>query len=335
MLNILVTGGLGFIGSHTCVQLLENKYKIIIIDNLINSKLSVKNKIEEITKNINKNIDFYNVDITEKKNLENIFIKYNFDLLIHFAGLKSVNQSINNPLDYYNNNVVGSINLFDLCDKYNVNNIIFSSSATVYGKNNYPVDENATIGQGITNPYGQTKYIVECILQDIYKSDKSKSITVLRYFNPVGAHKSGLIGEDPNDIPNNLFPHILKQKLTIFGNNYNTKDGTCVRDFIHVVDLAKGHVKAMKNMTNYKNKGGYYVYNLGSGKGISVLEFIKEFEKINSVKINYTFGKKREGDLENVYAITDRAYNELGWKTEKTLQDICKDGYNYFKINKL
>ena len=321
MKYILVTGGLGFIGSHTCVELLKHNYNIVIIDNLVNSKIDV---IENIKKIINiDNLFFHNIDIRDKDKLEEVFTKYNFNLIIHFAGLKAVKESIMNPLLYYDNNVIGSLNLFSIAKKYNVNNIIFSSSATVYGENIYPVNEEASVGKNITNPYGQTKYMVECILKDMVKENDKLSVVILRYFNPVGAHQSGLLGEDPNDIPNNLFPHILKKKLTIFGSDYKTEDGTCVRDFIHVVDLAKGHIKSMKQM----DKPGCYIYNLGSGKGVSVLEFIKTFEKVNKVKIDYTFSDRREGDIECVYAKVDKAEKELGWKCNLTLEDICKNKY--------
>lgn len=325
--NILVTGGLGFIGSHTCIELLKGHNNIIIVDNLFNSKISIKDTIEKIS---NKSIIFYKVDLLNIIDLEKVFQKHKFDLIIHFAGMKAVNESIKKPLLYYKNNVQGTLNLLDLSSKYNIKNIIFSSSATVYGTNVYPVDENAIVGQGITNPYGQTKYIIENILHDLVKSNNSLSIICLRYFNPVGAHPSGSIGENPNDIPNNLFPHILKQKLTIFGNNYNTRDGTCIRDFIHVVDLAKGHVLSMSKM----NKPGFYVYNLGTGKGTSVLEFINTFEKVNNTKIDYTFGNRRDGDLEIVYANVNKAYKELNWKTELTIEDVCKDGSNFIQCSK-
>lgn len=328
--NILVTGGLGFIGSHTCVELLQNNpnHTIVVIDNLSNSKENVKNKIEEIVSN-KSHIIFYNIDLLENYKMEQLFKKYNFDLIIHFAGLKAVSESIKNPLLYYKINVQGSLNLFKLADSYNVNNIIFSSSATVYGTNIYPVNEQSTVGQNITNPYGQSKYMIENILYDMTIANKKLSVVNLRYFNPVGAHPSGLIGEDPNDIPNNLFPHILKQKMIVFGNDYSTPDGTCIRDFIHVVDLAKGHLAAMKKMDNH----GFYCYNLGSGEGTSVLEFIKTFEKVNNVKVDYTFGNRRNGDLVTVYADVNKAKKELGWETKKTIIDVCKDGYKFYKLN--
>lgn len=244
--------------------------------------------------------------------------------------MKAVNESIIKPLLYYDNNVCGSINLFNIARKYNVNNIIFSSSATVYGENEYPVSEDANVGINITNPYGQTKYMIECILKDMVKENNNLSVVILRYFNPVGAHMSGILGEEPNEIPNNLFPHILKNKLTIYGSDYNTDDGTCVRDFIHVVDLARGHIKAIEHMDN----PGCHVYNLGTGIGVSVLEFIKTFERVNNVKIEYKFGNRRDGDIDKVYANVDKAYREMGWKCELTLEDICKDGYRY-KMNNI
>jgi UDP-glucose 4-epimerase len=322
MKTVLVTGGLGFIGSHTCVELLNNNFNVIVIDNLFNSKLKVIHSIEKIT---NKKIKFYKIDLLHKNKLENIFINHQIDLVIHFAGLKSVNESISKPLLYYDNNITGSINLFKLMEKYNIFNLIFSSSATVYGNpDKYPVDENTQTGNGITNPYGQTKYMIEQILKDLYNSNNKWNITCLRYFNPVGAHPSGLIGEDPNDIPNNLFPHILSGKLTIFGNDYETSDGTCIRDFIHVVDLSNGHIKAIDKLK------GYNVYNLGTGKGTSVLQFINTFEKVNNVKIDYTFGDRRKGDICMIYANVDKANKQLNWKTIYSINDVCKHGYHYF-----
>lgn len=326
---VLVTGGLGFIGSHTVIELLQQKphYEIIVIDNNSNSNISAKDNIEKIT---GKTIINYTLDLLNKKQLDQIFQKYKIYCVIHFAGLKSVNQSIKESLMYYNNNIVASINLLEIMTKYNCKKMIFSSSATVYGDQDYPVDEKAEIGKNITNPYGKTKYFLEQILEDLTISDKEWTIVALRYFNPVGAHESGLIGENPLDLPNNLFPHILKaisgKQLTIFGNDYNTIDGTCVRDFIHVTDLAKGHIAALTKLNDF----GYHTYNMGTGKGTSVLELITTFEKVNNIKINYKYGSRRYGDLGDVYANVNKAFLELGWKTEKKVTDICKNGYNYY-----
>ena len=283
MTYILVTGGLGFIGSHTIFELLDKQYKIIIIDNLSNSSKNVLN--------VFKNIIFFQIDIRSNLQLENLFVKYKISAVIHFAAFKAVNESIKNPLQYYDNNICGTMNLLETMKKHNCKKIIFSSSSTVYGENKYPVTEESQVGNGIKNPYGKTKYMIEQILSDLYNSDKSWSITILRYFNPIGAHPSGLLGENPNNTPNNLFPYLLKvcakklPVLTIFGSDYETEDGTCVRDFIHVVDLAKGHVKALEQIENEQSK--FKVYNLGTGKGTSVKELVGIFEKVNKLSRNY------------------------------------------------
>ena len=335
MSYILVTGGLGFIGSHTIVELLQEKYKIIIIDNLVNSSLDVLQKIQNITNR--RDILFFNIDIRDSLKLENLFVEYKINLVIHFAALKSVSESIKNPLQYYDCNVSGTINLLNIMKKYDCKKIIFSSSATVYGDNEYPVDENSTIGVGITNPYGRTKYMIEQILQDLYVSNNEWSITILRYFNPIGAHPSGLIGENPNDIPNNLFPYLLKVStgklplLNIFGNDYDTPDGTCIRDYIHVVDLARGHVKATEQIFNLEKDRKINIYNLGTGKGTSVKELIDTFEKVNNVKLFYNFVKRRYGDLPCVYAKTEKSLKELDWECIYNIEDMCKHGYNFIK----
>jgi len=326
---ILVTGGLGFIGSHTVYELLEKQYKIIIIDNLVNSSTNVLKVLN--------NVIFCQIDIRNSLQLENLFVKYKITAVIHFAALKAVSESIMIPLQYYENNINGTINLLQIMKKYHCMKIIFSSSATVYGENIYPVKEESIIGNGITSPYGKTKLMIEEILSDLYNSDKNWSITILRYFNPIGAHPSGLLGENPNDTPNNLFPYLLKvsvkklKLLTIFGDDYDTKDGTCVRDFIHVVDLARGHVKALEqiNETNPKLR----IYNLGTGKGTSVKELITIFEKVNNIVINYKYSARREGDLPYVYANTDKAKTELDWQCIYTVEDMCKHGYNYVLAN--
>jgi UDP-glucose 4-epimerase len=329
MTYILVTGGLGFIGSHTVLELLDKQYKIIIIDNLSNSSKDVLK--------VFKNILFFKIDLRNNLQLENLFVKYRISAVIHFAALKAVGESINNPLQYYDNNICGTMNLLEIMRKYDCKKIIFSSSATVYGENKYPVTEDSAVGIGLTNPYGKTKYMIEQILTDLYNSDKSWSITILRYFNPIGAHPEGLLGENPNDTPNNLFPYLLKvianklPVLTIFGNDYDTEDGTCIRDFIHVVDLARGHVKALEQMS--KDNPKLRVYNLGTGKGTSVKELIGIFEKVNNVFINHKYSARREGDLPIVYANTDRANKELDWQCIYTVEDMCKHGYNYALAN--
>jgi len=329
MTYILVTGGLGFIGSHTVLELLNKQYKIIIIDNLSNSSKDVLK--------VFKNIIFLHIDIRNHLQLENLFVKYRITAVIHFAALKAVGESIASPLQYYDNNICGTINLLEIMKKYDCKKIIFSSSATVYGENTYPVTEDCPVGNGLTNPYGKTKFMIEQILSDLYNSDKSWAITILRYFNPIGAHPSGLLGENPNDTPNNLFPYLLKVSakklpaLTIFGSDYETEDGTCVRDFIHVVDLARGHVKALEQINEIDPK--LRVYNLGTGKGTSVKELIGIFEKVNNVVINHKYSARREGDLPCVYADTNHANTELGWQCIYSLEDMCKHGYNYALAN--
>jgi UDP-glucose 4-epimerase len=329
MTYILVTGGLGFIGSHTVLELLDKQYKIIIIDNLSNSSKDVLK--------VFKHILFFQIDIRSRLQLENLFVKYRISAVIHFAALKAVGESITNPLQYYDNNICGTINLLETMQKHDCKKIIFSSSATVYGENIYPVTEDSTVGIGLTNPYGKTKYMIEQILGDLYNSDKSWSITILRYFNPIGAHPAGLLGENPNDIPNNLFPYLLKVSanklpvLTIFGADYETEDGTCVRDFVHVVDLARGHVKALEQINETDPK--LWVYNLGTGKGTSVKELIGIFEKVNNVVINHKYSARRDGDLPCVYADTEKANKELDWQCIYTLEDMCKHGYSYALAN--
>jgi UDP-glucose 4-epimerase len=325
MTYILVTGGLGFIGSHTILELLDKQCKIIIIDNLSNSSKDVLN--------VFKNIIFFQIDLRSRLQLENLFVKYKISVVIHFAALKAVNESITRPLQYYDNNICGTMNLLEIMKKNNCKKIIFSSSATVYGENIYPVTEESPVGNGLTNPYGKTKYMIEQILSDLYNSDKNWAITILRYFNPIGAHPSGLLGENPNDKPNNLFPYLLKvcakklPVLNIFGSDYDTEDGTCIRDFIHVVDLAKGHVKALEQIDNEQPK--LRVYNLGTGKGTSVKELIGIFEKVNNVFINHKYSSRREGDLPVIFANTEKANKELDWHCIYTVEDMCKHGYNY------
>lgn len=331
-MRILVTGGLGFIGSHTLVELLENGYEVIVLDNLYNSEAKVKEKIEKIT---GKNIKVYTEDLLNKESIEKIFDENKIDGVIHFAGYKAVGESVKKPLMYYHNNLMSTINLLEIMKDKNVKSFIFSSSATIYGDPGTPkyVEE---LGRGkTTNPYGTTKAMIEQILEDLYISDNEWSISVLRYFNPIGAHSSGLIGEKPNGIPNNLMPYILKvashelEILNVFGNDYDTPDGTGVRDYIHVVDLAKGHVSALKKIEELGK--GLYVYNLGSGRGYSVLELINTFERVNGIKVNYKIVERRAGDLAEYYADSSKALKELGWKTEKTLEDMCRDSWNFMK----
>ena len=332
-MKILVTGGCGYIGSHTCVELLNKGYEVIIIDNLSNSKEDVIDKIKKIT---SKSVKFYNGDLRDKTLLDKIFKENIIDAVIHFAGLKAVGESVKLPLMYYENNIYSTIVLLNVMKDNNCKKIIFSSSATVYGNPEIlPITENAKLST--TNPYGTTKLFIERILEDLYKSDNEFSISILRYFNPIGAHESGLIGENPNGIPNNLMPFIVKvatkelECLNIFGNDYDTKDGTGVRDYIHVVDLAKGHIKALEKVLKV-NTISYY--NLGTGTGYSVLEMINSFEKINNVKINYKIVERRQGDIATCYSDPTKAFKELGWKAEKGIVDMCKDAYNFVIKNK-
>ena len=326
-MKILVTGGLGFIGSHTVVELANSNFEVVIADNLYNSKEEVLGKIESIT---GKKFKLYKYDLTDKTKVEEIFEKEKIDGVIHFAGYKAVGESVREPLMYYQNNLISSINLLEVMKTHNVKKFVFSSSATVYGDKGY-TKYVESMGRGeTTSPYGTTKAMIEKILEDLHYSDNSWNITLLRYFNPVGAHESGLIGEEPNGIPNNLMPYVMKvasgklEQLSIFGNDYPTVDGTGVRDYIHVVDLAKGHVKALENAPD-----GLNVYNLGSGKGVSVLELVTTFEKVNNIKVNYKIVDRRPGDLPEYYADASKAFEELGWKTEKTIEDICRDSWNY------
>ena len=331
-MSILVTGGAGFIGSHTCVELLESGEEIIIVDNFINSKPEVLNKIKEITK---KDFKFYEVDLLDKEKLETVFKENNIEVVIHFAGLKAVGESVQKPIEYYHNNITGTLVLLELMKKYNCKKIVFSSSATVYGApKTVPIKEDFPLST--TNPYGSTKLMIEQILKDICISDKDFSAIILRYFNPIGAHKSGLIGEEPNGIPNNLMPYITKvasgelDHLNVFGNDYPTKDGTGVRDYIHVVDLSKGHVKALEKA---RNSTGAIPYNLGTGNGYSVLEIVDAFEKSNNLKVKYEIAPRRPGDIAECYADPTKAREELNWVAEKTLEDMCRDAWNYVRKN--
>ncbi len=331
-MKILVTGGTGYIGSHTTVQLIKAGHEVIIIDNLINSKESVLDKIAEITDVRPK---FYNVDLLDNDALQKVFSENSFDVVMHFAGLKAVAESVEQPIKYYENNIVGTINLLKAMQKYNVKKIIFSSSATVYGEpENLPITEDAKTGRGITNPYGRTKYMIEEILKDVCTADKDFEVTILRYFNPVGAHESGKLGEDPNGIPNNLMPIVMKvargeyPELSVYGDDYSTPDGTCIRDYIHVVDLANGHIAALEKMKN-----GAQVYNLGTGKGTSVLEMIAAFEKASETKLPYKIVQRRAGDLPCLLCKPIKAEVELGWKAERSIDDAMRDTLNFLRNN--
>lgn len=331
-MKILVTGGAGYIGSHTCVELLMAGHEVVIVDNLSNSSYEAVKRVEKIC---DKKIDFHNVDILDKTGLNKVFEKYSFDAVIHFAALKAVGESVAYPLMYYKNNIAGTISLLEVMKENNVKNIVFSSSATVYGDpHKVPITEDFPLHA--TNPYGQTKLMMEQILMDLYKSDNSFNIVLLRYFNPVGAHSSGLIGEDPKGIPNNLVPYIAKvavgklKELSVFGNDYPTPDGTGVRDYIHVTDLAIGHLKALKVI---ENNEGLKIYNLGTGKGYSVLEMIKAFEKASGKEIPYKIVDRRPGDIAECYADPTLANNELNWKAQFGIDEMCESVWNWQSKN--
>jgi UDP-glucose 4-epimerase len=329
---ILVTGGAGYIGSHTVVELLNANFELIVIDNFSNSKPESLKRIKELT---DKDFKFYKVDLLDELNLEKIFIENEVDAVIHFAGLKAVGESVSIPLHYYHNNITGTINLCNLMNKYKVKNLVFSSSATVYGlPERVPISEDFPLSA--TNPYGRTKLMIEEILKDLYISDEEWSIGILRYFNPIGAHQSGRIGEDPSNIPNNLMPYITQvavgklDELNVFGNDYPTIDGTGVRDYIHVVDLAKGHLKALEKILNTK---GVNEYNLGTGTGYSVLEIVRAFEKATSIKLPYKFIERRPGDVAICYANPEKAKSELNWTAEKGIEEMCLDSWRWQKQN--
>lgn len=329
-MNVLVTGGLGYIGSHTVVELIENGYNPIIIDNLGNSNITILDRLEELT---SKKIKFYKGDVRDKELLRKIFESEKIEAIIHFAGLKAVGESVEIPLSYYDNNIESTIALLEVMNEFKVFNFVFSSSATVYGDpEKVPIDENAKLGA--TNPYGRTKLFIEYILKDLYESNKDYNIAILRYFNPVGAHKSGLIGEMPNGIPNNLVPYVSqvangkREYIRVFGSDYNTIDGTGVRDYIHVVDLSKGHILALKKL---EEKCGLVIYNLGTGKGYSVLQVIKAFSKAVGKDLPYKFVERRKGDIAECYSDPTKAFIELGFKAEKTIDDMAKDQWNFEK----
>ena len=332
-MNILVTGGAGFIGSHTCVELIESGYKVVVVDNLINSSKEAVRRVEKIT---GVTIPFYPVDLLDEEGLNKIFDTENIDAVIHFAGLKAVGESMVKPWNYYNNNITGTLNLCKVMMEHRVKNIIFSSSATVYGDPaEIPITENCPRG-AITNPYGHTKSMLEQILSDIYKADTQWNVVLLRYFNPIGAHESGLIGEDPSGIPNNLVPYIAKVAvgkldcLGVFGDDYDTPDGTGVRDYIHVVDLAKGHVKALKKI---EDNSGFCIYNLGTGIGYSVLQVVKAYEKACGKSIKYEIKARRPGDIATCYANPEKAREELGWEAMYDIDRMCQDSYRWQSMN--
>ncbi|MBA5728436.1 UDP-glucose 4-epimerase GalE [Aerococcaceae bacterium INB8] len=330
---VLVTGGTGYIGSHTVVELLELDYKVVIVDDLSNSDDKVLDRIANIS---GKTPRFYRVDLKDKQALRKIFQENNVEAVIHFAGYKAVGESVSNPLKYYENNILSSINLIQVMNEFNVFNLVFSSSATVYGMNNpSPLKEEYPTNEA-NNPYGYTKIVIENLLNDISNTDSRWHIIIFRYFNPIGAHQSGLIGEDPKGIPNNLMPYITqvavgkREKLSVFGDDYETTDGTGVRDYIHVVDLSKGHVRGIQKINQMP---GLHTYNLGTGSGVSVLELVNAFEKANNLVINYQICSRRAGDVAINYADVSKVKRELNWETEKELIEMCRDSWNWQKQN--
>ena len=329
---VLVTGGMGYIGSHTVVELLNNEQDVIIVDNLHNSKELVIDRVKTITGIEPK---FYNYDVLDRNNVEKVFEENNIEAVIHFAGYKAVGESVEKPLEYYHNNIGSTIILLEVMKKYGVKNFVFSSSATVYGDAKVvPINEESPLSA--TNPYGRTKLMIEEILRDLYNSDKSWNIALLRYFNPVGAHKSGMLGEDPCGIPNNLMPYITKvaigelKELSVFGNDYNTMDGTGVRDYIHVVDLARGHLKALDKLTT---NCGLVTYNLGTGNGYSVIDVINAFSRASGKPVPYKIVSRRPGDIAACYANPQKANEELGWKAEKGIEEMCEDSWRWQNKN--
>lgn len=331
-MSILVTGGAGYIGSHTVVELLKLGKEVVIVDNLSNSSILVLDRIEAIT---GKRPTFYELDVADKEALRQVFENENIEAAIHFAGYKAVGESVAKPIMYYENNIMSTLALVEVMTEFSVKKIVFSSSATVYGLNN-PSPLVETMPTSATNPYGYTKVMLEQILRDVEVADKEWSIALLRYFNPIGAHESGLIGEDPAGIPNNLMPFIAqvavgkREELSVFGNDYDTVDGTGVRDYIHVIDLALGHIKALEKIST---TAGVHTYNLGSGQGTSVLELVQAFEKVNGVPVPYKIVDRRPGDVATCYANADKALAELNWKTEKTIEDMCRDTWNWQSKN--
>lgn len=331
-MNVLLTGGAGYIGSHTAVELINAGHEVVVVDNLSNSSLEAIKRVEKITSS---NIPFYEVDVRDKTELDQIFKENSIDAVIHFAGLKAVGESVQKPLYYYHNNLVSTLVLLEVMAENDVNRLVFSSSATVYGSpDDLPLTEDSRVGVGITNPYGWTKYMIEQIITDTAKVNTDLMATTLRYFNPVGAHESGLIGEDPSGIPNNLLPYVSQvavgklEKVGVFGNDYDTPDGTGVRDYIHIVDLARGHVAAIENL-----KPGANVYNLGTGRGVSVLELIQAFSKAAGKEIPYEIKPRREGDIASCYADPKKAELELGWKAQYDIDRACEDSWRWQSQN--
>ena len=332
-MTVLVTGGAGYIGSHTCVELLERGMDVVVVDNLVNSSAGSLERVQQIT---GKSLTFYKNDVRDREALDGIFTRHDIDCVIHFAGLKAVGESVAMPLEYYDNNLFSTVILCETMRKHGVKNIVFSSSATVYSADNdMPLAETSRTGM-CTNPYGWTKYMSEQILRDSAKAMGDWSVVLLRYFNPIGAHPSGLIGEDPRGVPNNLMPYIAqvavgkRPYLGVFGNDYNTHDGTGVRDYIHVVDLARGHVAAIEYMRGHR---GESVFNLGTGKGYSVLDMVEAFSRVNNVEIPYVIMPRRPGDIDTVYASPDRSAEKLGWSAQYGLDDMCRDTWNWQKNN--
>ena len=333
-MSVLVTGGAGYIGSHTAVELLNAGKDIVIIDDFSNSKPEVLENIKKIT---GKDFKFYEMDYADREKLEKVFEENSIDSVMNFAGFKAVGESTKKPIEYYINNVSGALILFDTMRKYNVKKFVFSSSATVYGPENpIPYKEDMPVGTA-SSPYGSTKIFIEQILKDIYKADNEWSVALLRYFNPIGSHESGLLGEEPQGIPNNLMPYIVRvacgqlKELSVFGGDYDTPDGTCIRDYLHVVDLAKGHIKALDKL----NEGnGVYIYNLGTGVGYSVLDVVNTFMKATGKDVPYKITERRAGDLPAFYADATKAEKELGWKAEKSLEDMCRDSWHYIEVSR-
>jgi len=332
MKTTLVTGGAGYIGSHTLIELINNNFDVVVVDNLVNSSRESLRRIEQITGH---EIPFIEADVRDQSALDDIFTTYSIDSVIHFAGLKAVGESVAKPLEYYDNNLVSTLALLEAMRKYSVKQLVFSSSATVYGSpSELPLRETSTVGVGLTNPYGKTKYMIEQIIQDYCTADPAFEATILRYFNPIGAHQSGQIGEDPNGIPNNLLPYVAQvavgklQSVGVFGNDYDTPDGTGVRDYIHVVDLARGHVAALQHM-----KAGANVYNLGTGSGTSVLEIIKAFSKACGRDLPYEIKPRRAGDIAACYADCSKAERELGWRAELSVEQACADSWRWQSQN--
>ena len=331
---ILLPGGAGYIGSHTAIELLERGEELVIIDNFSNSNREMLDKIRKIS---GKDFKFYEMDYSDREKLEKVFEENKIDSVLNFAGFKAVGESVAKPIEYYMNNISGCLVLLDVMKKYNCKKFVFSSSATVYGEPEIiPITEETKTG-GTTNPYGTTKLFIEQILMDLYKSDNTWDICILRYFNPVGAHESGRIGEEPQGIPNNLMPYVVRvakgilKELSVFGNDYDTHDGTGVRDYIHVVDLAKGHLKALDKLN--KENSGLYIYNLGTGTGYSVLDMVKAFEKVTGKEVKYKIAERRKGDIAVCYADPKKAKEELGWEAKKTLEDMCMDSWRYIENN--